>query len=69
MGNDNRWTHDLRRSFASRCGDLGTRRNVAKLLNHSILGAGSLPVYLRSEWAGSASKPRRAGRAVATVLA
>ena len=33
-----RWTpHDLRRSFASRCGDLGVAPHIiAKLLNHTI---------------------------------
>jgi integrase len=47
-----RWTpHDLRRTFASRCGDLGVAPHViAKLLNHTIPGGASLPVYLRSEW-------------------
>jgi integrase len=47
-----RWTpHDLRRSFASRCGDIGIAPHViAKLLNHTIPGSESLPVYLRSEW-------------------
>jgi integrase len=47
-----RWTpHDLRRTFASRCGDLGVAPHViAKLLNHTIPGGGSLPVYLRTEW-------------------
>ncbi len=47
-----RWTpHDLRRTLASRCGDLGAAPHViAKLLNHTIPGGAALPVYLRTEW-------------------
>jgi integrase len=47
-----RWTpHDLRRTFASRCGDVGIAPHIiAKLLNHTIPGGDSLPTYLRSEW-------------------
>ena len=47
-----RWTpHDLRRTFASRCGNLHVAPHViAKLLNHTIPGGDSLPIYLRSEW-------------------
>ena len=47
-----RWTpHDLRRTFASRCGDLGVAPHViAKALAHSFTPSASLPTYLRSEW-------------------
>ncbi len=47
-----RWTpHDLRRTFASCCGDIGIPPHIiAKLLNHTIPGGDSPPVYLRSEW-------------------
>ena len=47
-----RWTpHDLRRSYASRLGDLGTAPHViAKALAHSFTPSASLPTYLRSEW-------------------
>ncbi len=47
-----RWTpHDLRRSYASRCGDLGIAPHViAKALAHTFTPSASLPVYLRSEW-------------------
>ena len=47
-----RWTpHDLRRSFASRCGDLGVAPHViAKALAHTFTPSASLPTYLRSEW-------------------
>src|SRR5262249_62101087 len=46
------WTpHDLRRTFATRCGDLKIAPHiVAKLLNHTIPSSETLPVYLRSEW-------------------
>jgi integrase len=49
---EDRWTpHDLRRTFASRCGDIGVAPHiVTKLLNHTLPGGESLPVYLRSEW-------------------
>jgi integrase len=69
---DDRWTpHDLRRSFASRCGDLGIAPHViAKLLNHSIPGSGSLPVYLRSEWLEERTQSASAlAGHVATLLA
>jgi integrase len=51
-GVTDRWTpHDLRRTFASRCGDLGIAPHViAKLLAHTFTPSASLPVYLRSEW-------------------
>ena len=47
-----RWTpHDLRRTFASRCGDLGVAPHViAKALAHTFTPSASLPTYLRSEW-------------------
>jgi len=47
-----RWTpHDLRRTYASRLGDLGTAPHViAKALAHSFTPSASLPTYLRSEW-------------------
>lgn len=47
-----RWTpHDLRRTFASRLGDLGTAPHIiAKALAHTYAPSESLPVYLRSEW-------------------
>jgi len=47
-----RWTpHDLRRSFASRCGALGAAPHVvAKMLAHTFTPSASLPVYLKSEW-------------------
>ena len=47
-----RWTpHDLRRTFASRCGDLGVALHViAKALAHTFTPSASLPTYLRSEW-------------------
>jgi integrase len=47
-----RWTpHDARRTFASRCGDLGVPPHiVAKALAHSFAPSASLPTYLRSEW-------------------
>jgi integrase len=49
---ETRWTaHDLRRSYASRLGDLGTAPHViAKALAHSFTPSASLPTYLRSEW-------------------
>lgn len=51
-GVTDRWTpHDARRTFASRCGDLGIAPHViAKLLNHTLPGGAALPIYLRSEW-------------------
>jgi integrase len=48
-----RWTpHDLRRTFASRLGDLDVAVHViAKSLGHTLTGGGeSTGVYLRSEW-------------------
>ena len=47
-----RWTpHDLRRTYASRLGDLGTAPHIiAKALAHSFTPSASLPTYLRSEW-------------------
>jgi integrase len=47
-----RWSpHDLRRTFATRCGDVGVAPHViAKCIAHAVAGSGSLPVYLRSEW-------------------
>ena len=50
---ESRWTpHDLRRTFASRLGDLGVPVHVvAKSLGHTLVGGGeSTAVYLRSEW-------------------
>ncbi|HEX8010811.1 MAG TPA: integrase family protein [Casimicrobiaceae bacterium] len=52
-GIESRWTpHDLRRSFASRLGDLGIPVHIiAKCLGHTLEGGGeSTAVYLRSEW-------------------
>ena len=53
-----RWTpHDLRRSFASRCGDLGAAPHViAKLLAHTFTPSASLPVYSSRNGSRSASK-------------
>ena len=71
-GIEDRWTpHDLRRSFASRCGDLAVAPHViARLLNHTIPGFGSLPVYLRSEWLDERKQAVTAlAGHVATVLA
>jgi integrase len=52
-GLESRWTpHDLRRTFASRLGDLKVPVHiVAKSLGHTLVGGGeSTSVYLRSEW-------------------
>jgi integrase len=48
-----RWTpHDLRRTFATRLGNLGIAPHViAKCLAHALTAGGeATPVYLRSEW-------------------
>jgi integrase len=50
---ESRWTpHDLRRSFASRMGDLNVPIHViAKCLGHTLAGGGeSTSVYVKSEW-------------------
>lgn len=49
---EDRWTpHDLRRTFATRLGDLGTAPHViAKAIGHTFAPSQSLPTYLRSEW-------------------
>jgi integrase len=69
---DDRWTpHDLRRSFASRCGDLDVAPHViAKALAHTFTPSESLPVYLRSEWLDERKQAAIAMAAhVATVVA
>ena len=50
---ESRWTpHDLRRSFASRLGNLNVAIHIiAKCLSHTLEGGGeSTSVYVRSEW-------------------
>ncbi|MFO1311769.1 MAG: integrase family protein [Burkholderiales bacterium] len=70
-GLEDRWTpHDLRRTFASLCGDVGVAPHViAKLLNHTIPGGSALPVYLRSEWLDERkdASERLAARVAATI--
>jgi len=63
-----RWTpHDLRRTFASLLGDLGTPPHViAKALSHTFAPSESLPTYLRSEWT---DERKRAGDALAAHVA
>lgn len=57
---ENRWTpHDLRRTFATRCGDLHVPPHIiSRLLGHTLPGesrdeprpSDTLSVYMRSEW-------------------
>jgi len=63
-----RWTpHDLRRTFASRCGDLGVAPHViAKALAHTFTPSESLPTYLRSEWL---EERKQAAVGLATAIA
>jgi integrase len=68
-GIESRWTpHDLRRSFASRLGDLGVPVHVvAKSLGHTLEGGGeSTAVYLRSEWT---EERKQAAIALANAIA
>ena len=70
--NPERWrAHDLRRSFATRCGNIGVQYHVvSKCLNHTLPGVGALPVYMRAELLDERKQAAEAlAKHVAAVLA